>query len=104
MAEKRSPGFTAWKAVPLLWLIAIAFALLFGGFLLWDQQAQRGSLEAEYSTYRTDAIGCKALFLALGLLGYRTQQLQTDYAALPSHGLLFVIAPPETRRFGESGD
>src|SRR5207248_11357191 len=79
LPSRQRPGFTDWR--PLLWLIAIAFALLFGGFLLWDQQAQRGSLEAECSTYRTDAIGCKALYLTLGALDYRTEQLQTDYAA-----------------------
>src|SRR5947209_7910214 len=99
MAENRSPGFTAFQPVPLLWLTAIAFALLFGGLLLWDQQSQRGSLEAEYSTYLTDTVGCKALYLTLQGLGYRTQRLQTDYTALPSRGLLWVIAPPETRRF-----
>jgi hypothetical protein len=99
-ASRQAPG--GWA--PLLWLTAIAFALLFGGFLLWDQQSQRGALEAEFSSYRTNDVGCKALYLTLRNLGYHTDRLQTDYAALLASGLLFVIAPPETRRAGESGE
>jgi hypothetical protein len=88
----------------LLWLAVVAFALIMGGFFLWEQQSQRGADEPEYSTYRTDPLGCKALFVTLENMGYRPVRWHQDFANLPSPGLLFLIAPPATGRMLQQGD
>jgi hypothetical protein len=90
--------------LPLLWLILVLFALFLGGFFLWQQQSQRGGMEPEYSTYRTDALGAKALFLTLENMGYHPVRWQQDFSSLPSPGLLFLIAPPASGRFLQQGD
>src|SRR5262249_8415909 len=72
--------------LPFLWLTLVAFALLLGGFYLWQQQSQRGATEPEYSTYRTDALGSKALFLTLENMGYHPVRWQQDFTGLPSAG------------------
>ncbi len=85
---------------PFLWLVLVAFGILFGGFLVWSQQSERGALEHEYSTYRSDESGARAFFLTLEGLGMRPQRWQADFTALPSPGLLFILAPAAARSGG----
>src|SRR4029453_9015927 len=91
-----APG--ALRFAPFAWLVLVVFALLMGGVVLFQQQSQRGTAEPEYSTYRTDPLGCKALFLTLENMGYRPVRWHQDFTNLPSPGLLFLIAPPASGR------
>src|SRR5262249_50591853 len=75
-----------------------AAVLLFAALTLWDQQSERGTLEAEYSTYRADAKGARALYLTLEGLGLRVERWERDFARLPSPGILGILDPPGTRR------
>jgi hypothetical protein len=96
----------AWGGAPFLWLALVAAGLLFGGFLLLQQQSERGVLEPEYSTYRTDPKGCKALYLTLENMGQRVARWNQDFTGLPP-GILFILAPPKTEGPGvnfQSGD
>lgn len=83
---------------PFAWLVVAAAALLFAALSLWDQQAERGTMEAEYSTYRADTKGARALYLTLEGLGLRVERWERDFARLPSPGMLLVLDPPASRK------
>jgi hypothetical protein len=85
---------------PLLWLMLVIGALLFGGYLLWTSDTRRGSHGPAYSVTRTDERGAAAVFRLYHAAGLKPKVWDRDLSKLKAPGLLILLAPARAQTIG----
>ncbi len=81
---------STWRAVLILSLVLVGLNLV----IVALQSTNQAQESPDYSTYRTGAEGCQALFGALARLGFDVRRHERDLTEIPEDcGQLWVLFP-----------